>query len=150
MFALYIFGRVLEDRWGSKPFLLFYLLAGVGAAATQILAWLASLYAFASAHGASLSHLLAVDPSISFLSAIGASGSIFAILFAFALTFPNAPLYIMFIPIPLKAKYVVAVYILIELVAAFAHIQGDLIAHFAHLGGILFAFLLLRLPPWKP
>jgi membrane associated rhomboid family serine protease len=78
---------------------------------------------------------------------VGASGAVFGILFAFAYLFPNTDLFILFLPIPVKAKWVVTVYALIELYSGVQNSAGDNIAHFAHLGGMLFAFLMLRI--WK-
>lgn len=76
---------------------------------------------------------------------VGASGAVFGILFAFGYLFPNTELFIYFIPIPIKAKWVVGAYALLELVQGVANSSGDNIAHFAHLGGMLFAFILLRI-----
>ncbi|MBC7555095.1 MAG: rhomboid family intramembrane serine protease [Taibaiella sp.] len=78
---------------------------------------------------------------------VGASGAIFGILFAFGYLFPNTELYIMFIPVPIKAKWAVAGYAAIELFSGVGRIAGDNVAHFAHLGGMLFAFILLSI--WK-
>jgi len=75
---------------------------------------------------------------------IGASGAVFGILLAFGMMFPNVPLYLMFIPIPIKAKYFVLLYGLIELTMGVASFRGDSVAHFAHLGGMLFGYLLIR------
>ena len=76
---------------------------------------------------------------------VGASGAVFGILFAFAYLFPDVELYIMFIPVPVKAKWAVAGYAAIELFSGIGRFRGDNIAHFAHLGGMLFAFILLRI-----
>ena len=76
---------------------------------------------------------------------VGASGSLFGILLAFGMMFPNVSLYMMFIPIPIKAKYFVAGYGLIELYSAFDNNPGDNVAHFAHLGGMLFGFILIKI-----
>ena len=78
---------------------------------------------------------------------IGASGSVFGILLGFGMLFPNAPLFLMFIPIPIKAKYMVIGYGLIELFSGVANFSGDNVAHFAHLGGMLFGYFLIRY--WK-
>ena len=78
---------------------------------------------------------------------VGASGAVFGLLFAFGYLFPNTELYIIFIPIPIKAKWIVTAYGLIELTQGLNNSAGDNIAHFAHLGGMLFAFILLRI--WK-
>jgi membrane associated rhomboid family serine protease len=78
---------------------------------------------------------------------VGASGAVFGILLAFGMLFPNAPLFLMFIPIPIKAKYMVVGYGLIELFAGVSRFSGDNVAHFAHLGGMLFGFFMIRY--WK-
>jgi membrane associated rhomboid family serine protease len=78
---------------------------------------------------------------------VGASGAVFGLLFAFGYLFPNTELYLMFIPIPIKAKWFVAGYALVELYLGIANSAGDNVAHFAHLGGLLFAFIMLRI--WK-
>jgi membrane associated rhomboid family serine protease len=120
MFALFMFGTTLENYWGSKRFLIYYMVTGIGAGIIQGL--------------------------ISFYSpvpTIGASGAVFGILLAFGMIFPNVPLYLMFIPIPIKAKYMVIGYGLIELYLGFAARTGDNIAHFAHLGGMLFGIILI-------
>jgi len=78
---------------------------------------------------------------------VGASGAVFGILLAFAMLYPNTPLYLMFIPIPIKAKYFVVFYGLVELFMGVARFSGDNVAHFAHLGGILFGFILVKF--WK-
>lgn len=110
MFGVYMFGRVLENVWGPKRFLIFYMVTGIGAGITQELVWLYSVHSFASANGVTLVQLVAGDPSLNYLITIGASGSVFGILLAFAMLFPNVPLYLMFIPIPIKAKYFVIFY----------------------------------------
>ena len=78
---------------------------------------------------------------------VGASGAVFGILLAFGMLFPNTEMYIMFLPIPIKAKYFVAIYALIELFAGVQHIPGDNVAHFAHLGGMLIGFIILKI--WR-
>src|SRR5690606_11101154 len=78
---------------------------------------------------------------------VGASGAIFGLLVAFGYLFPNTSLYLMFIPVPVKAKYFIPVYILIELFLGVSRFAGDSVAHFAHLGGAPFGFLLIK--AWK-
>jgi membrane associated rhomboid family serine protease len=78
---------------------------------------------------------------------VGASGAMFGVLLAFGVLFPNVPLFLMFIPIPIKAKYFVIGYGLIELFFGFANFSGDNVAHFAHLGGMIFGFILITY--WK-
>lgn len=135
MFALFMFGRILESVWGSQRFLFYYLITGVGAGVVQQVLWHVST-------AATLSPYL-----YDYLLTIGASGAVFGILLAFGMMFPNLPLYIMFIPIPVKAKYVVIGYALIELMAGIANRAGDNVAHFAHLGGMLFGLVLILL--WR-
>src|SRR5690606_35538020 len=76
---------------------------------------------------------------------VGASGAIFGVLVAFGYLFPNTSLYLMFIPVPIKAKYFIPVYILIELFLGVSRFAGDSMAHFAHLGGALFGFILIKI-----
>ncbi|RZL27787.1 MAG: rhomboid family intramembrane serine protease, partial [Pedobacter sp.] len=85
--------------------------------------------------------------SIYYGGMLGASGAIFGLLVAFGMLYPNAELYIMFIPVPVKAKYIIPVYILIELSLGVAQFEGDSIAHYAHLGGALIGFILVKI--WK-
>jgi len=124
MIALWSFGRVLEQVWGSARFLLFFVACGVGAG---------------------LAHLAisAVTPG---LPAVGASGAVYGTLVAFALLFPDFKLLLIFLPIPIKARYFVPVLLLVDLTAGLTGVSilGANIAHFAHLGGALAGFLLLQ------
>ncbi len=147
MFAVYMFGRVLENVWGAKRFLIYYMVTGIGAGLIQELTWLYDIYSFASAHGYTVMGVIQNDPTLNHMITIGASGSVFGVLLAFGMIFPNVPLYIMFIPVPVKAKYFVIGYGLIELVMGVANFSGDSVAHFAHLGGMLFGFFMVRY--WK-
>ncbi|SRR5579871_5906 len=119
MFALWMFGNILENLWGSKRFLTFYMICGVLAGLTQL--------------------LIQKD----FGYAIGASGAIMGVMAAFVYLFPNTPLYIMFIPIPVKAKYVIPAFMLWDLFGSFAPRQGDNVAHWAHLGGAIVGLILV-------
>ena len=122
MFAVFMFGRVLENYWSPKKFLIYYMVCGIGSGLVQLL----------------VCHLTgSMNPTI------GASGAVFGILLAFGMSFPNAPLYLMFIPIPIKAKYFVIGYGILELYYGFANRAGDNVAHFAHLGGMLFGIFLI-------
>jgi membrane associated rhomboid family serine protease len=122
MFAVYMFGRVIEAHWGAKRFLIYYMVCGIGSGLIQLL----------------VCHLTgSLSPTV------GASGAVFGILLAFGMMFPNVPLYLMFIPIPIKAKYFVVGYGLIELYMGFANRIGDNVAHFAHLGGMLFGVIMI-------
>ena len=167
MFSLWMFGRILEQVWGSKRFLMFYLVCGVGAALVQEGVWaltwktdfidaLARPNGLTSAHMASLvnSDIASGNPEIlelianfkSMMVTIGASGAIYGVLLGFAFTFPDMPLYFFFIPVPIKAKYMVIGYGVIEF---FLGVSGSVstVAHFAHLGGMLFGILILLY--WK-
>ncbi len=142
MFGLWMFGRVLENVWGPKRFLFFYLVCGLGAAALHLgLQYFRSeqlLEAFNSNDvDAVRARLGSVAP------ALGASGAVMGILVGFGYLFPNTELMIMPIPIPVKAKWVVIGYVLLDLFGGFGNVQGDNIAHFAHLGGALTGFIIV-------
>ncbi|MDR2533879.1 MAG: rhomboid family intramembrane serine protease [Tannerellaceae bacterium] len=150
MFAVFMFGRTLEMLWGSKRFLLFYFITGIGAGIVQELTWAFSLrdLLFSPSQMVDMGDaIVGRAQALDMLVTIGASGAVFGILLAFGMNFPNAPIFIMFIPIPVKAKYVVAGYGLIELFTGIAGFSGDNVAHFAHLGGMLFGFFLILY--WK-
>ena len=151
MFAVYMFGRVLENVWGPKRFLIFYMVTGIGAGLIQELVWFIELrdvvlgtHDMINVGGV---QIMAKRDFLNLFVTIGASGAVFGILLAFGMLFPNVPLYIMFIPVPIKAKYFVIGYGLIELFMGVASFQGDSVAHFAHLGGMLFGYFLIRY--WK-
>ncbi|HUR65752.1 MAG TPA: rhomboid family intramembrane serine protease [Chitinophagaceae bacterium] len=122
MFGLYMFGRILENIWGPKRFLFFYLACGIGAAAA---------------------HLIMQYIMGGFSFAVGASGAVMGVFVAFGYLFPNTELMIIPIPIPIKAKWLVLVYILLDLFGGFGSVSGDNVAHFAHLGGALTGFLIV-------
>ena len=143
MFAVFMFGRVLEATWGPRRFLVFYLITGVGAALIQELTWLYQIQDLAAQNGISVMRQIALDPGVAMLVTIGASGAVFGVLLAFGMLFPNAPLYVMFVPIPIKAKYFVIIYGLIELFMGVANFSNDNVAHFAHLGGMLVGLILI-------
>lgn len=130
MFALWMFGTVIERTWGAKRYLIYYFVCGLGAAVVQEIVW-----------GIGMSpETLAYYGD--YLITVGASGAIFGILLAFGMLYPNAPLFIMFIPIPIKAKWMVIGYGIMELFAGVSQ-TGDNVAHFAHLGGMIFGYLLI-------
>ena len=149
MFSLYIFGKILEQVMGSKRFLTYYMVCGVGAALIQEAAMAYSLHPIvANYEGVDLGNGVIV-PTMQFLDmnvAVGASGAVFGILLAFGMFFPNAPLYLFFIPVPIKSKYMVIGYGLIELLFGVSGTMSG-VAHFAHLGGLLFGLLLILY--WK-
>lgn len=166
MFALYSFGSVIEYTMGSKRFLNFYLITGLGALALQYLVQAVELYNITghiinqgnflidtvnyriSYNPEQLTQSQAATISNIYMGPmLGASGAIFGVLTAFGLLFPNAELMVFLIPIPIKAKYLIPVYIVIELFLGVAQFSGDSVAHFAHLGGALFGFMLMKI--WK-
>ncbi len=119
MYALWMFGVVLERVWGPKKFLIFYLVCGLAARVAQ---------------------MFAMDING---SAVGASGAIMGLLAAFAYLFPDTKFYILPFPFPIKAKYMVAIYAAIDLFGGLHPGAADNIAHFAHLGGMVMGFILV-------
>jgi len=195
MFAVYMFGRVLEQVWGSKRFLIYYLVTGIGAGVMQQIVQYIELKPFLDAvdfymqnpshedlvvllrdylHPASIEmvrgmqeftrsydQMAASDPqgalqmSLDFVSrfkveylnafvTIGASGAVFGILLAFGMLFPNTVLMLLFPPIPIKAKYFVMIYGVMELFFGMGIFKADNVAHWAHLGGMLFGYFMIR------
>ncbi len=166
MFSLWMFGRILERVWGGKRYLLFYLVCGVGAAFAQEAVWAMTwrheyIQGIAALNGLTYDHMQQiVDQATaagdsgflagmadmkSRMMTVGASGAIFGLLLGFAFVFPNMPLYLFFIPVPIKARYMVIGYAVLEF---FFGVQGGgTIAHFAHLGGMLFGLAMMLY--WK-
>lgn len=191
MFALFMFGRMLETVWGPKRFLLYYMVTGVGAGIIHLIvqyfevqpvleaitfymnnaspenlqAFLSQWYKVPSPGFGSFvdqyNALLYTNPDMAialskefvynyraeYLNAyvtVGASGAVFGILLAFGMLFPNTVLFLMFPPIPIKAKYFVIIYGVLELFMGVSNFSGDNVAHFAHLGGMLFGFVLIK------
>lgn len=192
MFGVFMFGRILEQLWGSKKMLIFYTVTGLGAAAVHL-----TVNYFQINHLMSLANQFYNSPSytlfnqivskyipgsssdwlvnfqqqwfykpddVSFIPqakqiiqevvdanllmpTLGASGAVFGLLIAFAMMFPDVELMLIFLPIPIKAKYLVPVYALLELSFGVAGFKWDNVAHFAHLGGALFGFILVKI--WK-
>lgn len=159
MFSLFMFGGLLERVFGPKRFLFYYISCGIGAAIVQELVWwltwentfaLVDNQGFVALRGAEavaygVEHGM-MDGFFNSMITIGASGAVFGILLAFGMVFPNMPLYLMFIPIPIKAKWMVLGYGAIELFFGVSGFQAS-VAHFAHLGGMIFGFLMLLY--WK-
>ena len=145
MFALWMFGRILEQVWGPKRFLFYYLVCGIGAGFIQEIVQYVHYEMVLSAY-TSVNTGYSVIPMgeyLNMMTTVGASGAIYAILLGFGMLFPNQPLFIFPLPFPIKAKYFVIGYALIELYAGFANNPGDNVAHFAHLGGMIFGFILI-------
>lgn len=149
MFALYSFGSILEYNMGSKRFVMFYFICGLGGIALQLLVQGIEVYqltgGFTIADDFSASsEVIQKLQGIYGSSMVGASGAIFGLLIAFGMLYPNAELMIMFIPVPVKAKYIMPVYVVLELMLGLGQFNGDNVAHFAHLGGALIGFILIK------
>lgn len=149
MFALWMFGCVVERVWGAKKFLFYYMACGVGAGLFQEIAQFVQFYLLASEQLPSFGMgdiLLVAQNSSSVLNAwttVGASGAIYGILLAFGMIFPEERIFIFPLPIPIKAKFFVIGYAAIELFSAMMT-TGDGVAHIAHLGGMVFGFFMIR------
>lgn len=172
MFALWMFGNVLEEIWGGKKFLFFYFVCGIGAALTQMLVQYFDIHSIESSLAAAgvdvsiirhadISNINQIIQELTFkyninpailaslyqkinVPTIGASGAVYGILLAFGMTFPNALLYVYFL-FPIKAKWFVIIYAGLELYAAINSNPSDNVAHYAHLGGIVFGFILIKI-----
>jgi len=184
MFALWMFGSALENIWGPKRFLIYYVFTGLGAAVLHSFVTVYNIYdleqiVIAYIHAPSFEAfnqiwndygMIApswkdawnhnpyareyIDQSIRHLNmllefqknipTVGASGAVFGLLLAFGMLFPNTTLFLIFVPIPIKAKYFVFLYGGFELLRGVQNNPGDNVAHFAHLGGMLFGYILLK------
>lgn len=162
MFALWMFGRILESVWGPKRFFIYYFVTGLGAAALHTFVNFIEYQSVVSKMTPEQVDLVVqngtsiwmqgknyTDPLMGKLNVllnvptVGASGAVFGVLLGFGMLFPNTQLMLLFPPIPIKAKYFVIGYGLIELYLGLAR-PGSNVAHFAHLGGMLFGYLLIR------
>ena len=161
MFALFMFGTTIERTLGQTRFLFYYISCGLGAAIIQEITWYftwESIFTMPLANQNAISleemsqaiaqaQAMGIDmPFLNQLLTVGASGAVYGILLAFGMIFPNQPIYMMFIPIPIKAKYFVIGYGAIELLYGLS-MANDGVAHFAHLGGMLFGLLMILY--WK-
>lgn len=144
MYGVFLFGRILERIWGSQRFIFFYFTSGLGAAFLYLLVEglkyqmeLGTFFPFSAGF------------PINSIPVVGASGALFGILIAFAMLFPNTELMLLFIPFPIKAKYLIGAYVVYEIFRGVQSIMvttgGDGIAHFAHLGGALFGFIIVKM-----
>ncbi|MBL4593302.1 MAG: rhomboid family intramembrane serine protease [Flavobacteriales bacterium] len=165
MFAVFMFGKVLEGVWGQKRFLIFYMVTGIGAGLIQMLvAHIRLMPLLADLPPEDINMIMTegydllqsgknwvgIGGTINGLIngvTVGASGAVFGILLAFGMLFPNTELMLLFPPIPIKAKWFVLGYGALELYSGFANNPNDNVAHFAHLGGMLFGFILIQM--WK-
>jgi len=154
MFALWMFGKILENVWGAKRFLIYYMITALGAAALHLAVSQYQIYELSNEfpnlielakkglYNPSNENSLRLTQLVT-TPTVGASGAVFGILLAFGMLFPNTLLYIYF-AIPIKAKYFVMIYGALELYLGLNNNPADNVAHFAHLGGMLFGFLLLK------
>jgi rhomboid family protein len=151
MFALWMFGSTLENFWGSKRFLIFYMACGIGAGLFHLFVlWREMAPLVESLHQYSIieQEQLLYSPSNPINGAtLGASGAVFGCLAAFGYLFPNTPMIILPIPIPIKAKWLVLLYAGMELYLGIQNSAGDNVAHWAHLGGAVVGILLVLY--WK-
>lgn len=157
MFGLWMFGSPLEQMWGRQKFLFFYISCGLGAALLQMLVYysqIQNLYQVIELNNLSLS-----DPQLilNFMSErdysnaitafnsimVGASGAIYGVLVAFAFSFPNSKLMLLFLPFPIKAKFFVPLLILIDLFFGISSFSVGPIAHFAHVGGAIIGLIMV-------
>ena len=149
MFALWMFGCIVERTWGPKKFLTYYIVCGVGAGLFQELAQYAQFYLLASEQIPNFSiaqTMYVAEANAAFLNlwtTVGASGAVYGILLAFGMLYPEERIFIFPLPVPIKAKWFVMGYAAIELFMAYTS-TGDGVAHLAHLGGMVFGFFLIR------
>ena len=158
LFAVWMFGRILETVWGPKRFLFYYMVCGIGAGlvqeVTQYFEFRPYMHdmaqflqypsdAMISINGISQAaeRWVALCQQHISVPTVGASGAVYAILMAFGMLFPNQELFIFPLPMPIKAKWLIIGYFVIEIFLGLA--SNDGIAHFAHLGGMIFGFLLI-------
>ncbi len=162
MFALWMFGNSIENVWGGKRFLIYYMVTGLGAGLIHlgVLEWQyfstigqvpADVAEMVRQEGMSVLETgrnyadenLATLNSVLNVPTVGASGAVFGLLLAFGMMFPNVEIYLYFL-FPIKAKWFVIGYGLLELFSGVSNRPGDNVAHFAHLGGMLFGFILIK------
>ncbi|MBR5803474.1 MAG: rhomboid family intramembrane serine protease [Bacteroidaceae bacterium] len=149
MFAVWMFGRILENVWGPRRYLFYYIVCGVGAGLCQeLIQFLDYVIELAPYSRVDMGggFIISMEEYLNYMNTVGASGAVYGILLAFGMLFPNEQMFIFPLPMPIKAKYFVIGYAAIELVLGISG-RGDNIAHFAHLGGMLFGFLLIMY--WK-
>ena len=146
MYAVWVFGSILERVWGSSRFLLFYIVTGVGAGLVQELVqylyYSMNLAQYAQVNmGGGL--IVPMAEYLNLWTTVGASGAVYGILLAFAMTFPNEQLFMIPFPFPIKAKYFVMIFGALELFTGLSNNVGDNVAHFAHLGGMIFGLVMI-------
>ena len=147
MFALWMFGNTLENIWGPKRFLLYYILCGLGAGllqeGVQYIEYVTQLSQYQMVNTGS--GVIPMSQYLNLMTTVGASGAIYGLLLAFGMMFPNSMIYLYFL-VPIKAKWFVIGYAVIELLTGIFS-SSDHVAHFAHLGGMLIGLIILLI--WK-
>ena len=138
MFSLYMFGSVIENYWGGKKFVLYYMICGIGAGLVNELVMYLQI-AVSETPGL-------VEAALNRVPTVGASGAIYGLLLAYGMMFPNNVLQFIFPPIALKAKWMVIIFGVIELLSGLSG-RGGNVAHFAHLGGMIFGVIMILV--WK-
>lgn len=144
MFAVWMFGRTLEMVMGPKRFLTYYMVCGIGAGLVQEVVQYAE-YALTLSNYEGVNTGLSIIPMeeyLNMMTTVGASGAVFGILLAFGMLFPNSQMFVFPLPFPIKAKFFVIGYAVIELFSGLGA-SADGVAHFAHLGGMIFGFFLI-------
>lgn len=142
LFAIWMFGRMLENVWGSKRFLFFYIASGVGAGLVHLaVQYFRSEFLLQALLNNDAAGVARYRDSLHPM--LGASGALMGIMAAFAYLFPNTELMIIPIPFPIKAKWLVLGYIALDLFGGLGSFQGDNVAHFTHLGGALVGFIIV-------
>ena len=146
MFALYMFGGLLERIWGAKRFLIYYFVSGIGAGLLQEVVQYVDfvqlgLAAYTTVNVPQIG-IMPMGEYLNLWTTVGASGAVFAILLAFGMSFPNDKMFVFPLPFPIKAKFFVVGYAVIELFLGVSNAQ-DGVAHFAHLGGMLFGLVMI-------
>ena len=157
MFALFSFGPILEYAIGPKRFFNLYFICGIGAALFQMLVQAIEVHNIVG--GFTIAQPLLESSYLQYglqaqklydiyaTPVVGASGAIFGLLVGFGMLYPDMELMLLFVPVPIKAKYIVPLYIIIEIVLGVGQFGGDNVAHFAHLGGALLGFILIKV--WR-
>ena len=146
MYTLFIFGSILERVWGTKKFLIFYFITGLGAAAVHTgVEWLQMQFWMGQAAEGNMVALKSIH-ALKMTPTVGASGAIYGVLMGYAMLYPDSIMTLVFPPVSLKAMWFVLIFVGIELLTGVTGTGGG-IAHFAHLGGLIFGFLLIMY--WK-
>jgi membrane associated rhomboid family serine protease len=143
MYALWLFGSMIERIWGGKKFLFYYLLTGIGAACLHL------FIEYLKIKDLDISeYSMMIQAKYNNTPMLGASGAVFGVLLAFGMMFPNTVLQLIIPPVRLKAIWMVVIYGVLELFLGVTHTTTG-VAHFAHIGGMLFGFILIKYWQYK-